>query len=522
MSLHVGWNYSAPAHECHDVVMQDAPCWRPSSSLLRAGRQLSDWILGISPPVSPPTPYTRFLPLSKEHECAWPEPRIPSTFHAPPHHPSYIQSLPQELLEEIFREYIHSPSASSLSSGRSLTGSYQRIVSHLGANTTPMLLAHVCPSWRAVVLSYPALWSRLCVFHAHAADFPLLEFWLARISNSPLDLTIVQRYKRVGELVDHDTPQILAMTLRHASLRSVSLQLDVDMEHLFGGTTDSIAPSLEQFQLNLMNWSPEGCGVLSQLLLASPTLHTARWGSTCGEIYGHFDTLWSTLSTIELGHIGLSDLFTHLPQMLALQSLRIDDLDIDCSALGSEHLASINLPHLTTLSFGFYSNLCPLLDSLLLPSLTNLSLGHGFGLGIPEGRGWPSLEKLVERSHCRLLSFDWSRRRMEEDVMVRLFNHASDHIFPELEYLRICSPVGDQFVSALTLGGDSARLPCLTSLALRSCRARDATLISMVLSRPLLQDLHVKIKCSLYPTESSSALYQQLTACRPGRFFIEL
>ncbi|KAJ7191779.1 hypothetical protein GGX14DRAFT_380761, partial [Mycena pura] len=63
--------------------------------------------------------------------------------------------------------------------------------------TGPLLVAQICRHWRAVALSFPALWASIVLeFHSSIAEpvinrrTALVGLWLSRASRSPLSITI--------------------------------------------------------------------------------------------------------------------------------------------------------------------------------------------------------------------------------------------------------------------------------------------------------------------------------------------
>ncbi|KAF6749893.1 hypothetical protein DFP72DRAFT_969926 [Ephemerocybe angulata] len=516
MSLRVGWNDYSPVDEHQDVVMQDAPSWNPTSVVLKAGRGLSGWLFGSSPPVSPtfaPKSYLRYghpilsdpilgsTPTFLRHE-------VPSTL---------INNLPQELLEKIFWEYVHGTTRGGGRSSIPLQGSYRRILSRRGAVTTPISLSHVCSSWRRVVTSYPYLWARLCVSRAESQDIPLLEYWLARSTTCPLDMTVVQRYKGEEE-VDPVTIDIISTLARHSSRwRKLSLQLQPNMETPFLSISPGFTlPLLEEFDLNLTTWSAEGSRYISEIMTNGPRIRSGAWNMALQ----HPGSSYNSLSTIRIGTISLADLIPSLPDMRHLQSLTIDNLDTSYGPspviLAAAH-SPIILPHLMTLALGRYPDASKLFDAVTVPSLTKLSLGLGFGMEIPVETGMSAFSSLVGRSDCCLRSLAWIDSYRSEDGMVRTFSHLSRGVLGSLVHLRVDRPTSDLTLRTLTLNGELPVFPSLRSIELLVCEGSADMLAAMVSSRPALMELHATINnLDLLVDPALFNDYRAIATSRPG------
>ncbi|TEB10082.1 hypothetical protein FA13DRAFT_1035805 [Coprinellus micaceus] len=502
MSLRVGWNLGSTAEdECQEVVMQDPPCWTATSAVLKAGRGLSSWLFNnLSPPSSPLVSSffckDAFTPRQISNPSYLPQPAASHTSYPPPT-PSFIGILPQELLEEIFCEYLHGATTSSPSPGNVLRGSLRRIVTCVGAKTTPFTLGHVCSRWRAITTSCPPLWSKLCAFGAEPSDIPLFERWLSMSLHCPLDLTIAQRRGPDTGTVDTTTYQLLCIALQNSDRwQSVSLRLDQDLEPLF--TTLVPLSRLRRFRLDLDNWTPEGYHAISQILLSSPNIEAAAWGNACWIPRFGSCTMGTTLRSIKLGQVNTQDLCALLALTPLLQSLVCDFVEVPYPnpPLSSPPSGPIDLLHLSSISLVHYDDPSPLFNSLHLPALSSLALGAGLGSAAAGGAGWASLNALVQRSDCCISSLSWSHDRLAEDALVHSFTQASTTVFLYLRHLNIGSPVSRKFIEALNtpIETNPPIFPDLQSLELRDCNVDYDILRVMLISRLSLQKVDIKIR----------------------------
>ncbi|TEB25390.1 hypothetical protein FA13DRAFT_1167542 [Coprinellus micaceus] len=492
MSLRVGWNFGSTAEdECQDAVMQEPPCWTATSAVLKAGRELSSWLLSnLSPPSSPLV--SSFFCKDPFASRQSPNPSClsqPAASHTPypPPTPSLISFLPQELLEEIFREYLHGPTSTSPSPSNPLTGSFRRILAATGTKTTPFTLAHVCSSWRDIVMSNPLLWAKLCALRPEPQDIPVFEFWLSRSSPYPLDLTIVEgRGNQKADLNDTTCQILLSASAHSPRWKAISLQLGRDLEALFvtpSGPTSLQLPSLRGFRLDLVDWSTEGSQCMSRMLSKGPELQSAAWGSACQIPCFFSDTPWAGLHTIQIGHVNLSDLLQILHVATALHTLFIDYLQVDCSVpsplTGTTY--RIELPSLSSLTLLRYDSLVPLFDSLRVPSLSSLALKFGMGSSLAYDAGWRSLAGLVHHSSCRITSLTWSDDLHPEQQFLGKIDDTYASIFFHLHDLRIESPVGKKTVETFSpLGGQCHNLRALRTFELRDCTAEYDSVLAII------------------------------------------
>jgi hypothetical protein len=321
-------------------------------------------------------------------------------------------------------------------------------------------------------------------------DVPLFEFWLERSSTCPLDLTINQQLG--DEEYDEGTELLLRAAFAHSSRwRKVELRLHSDMESMF--STDSplqhvSLPILIAAHLDLVDWTVQGCKILSQLISTSSSLRSVEFGTGCPAATDLSDIPWANLSAVTLGCIEVTCLLELLPQMTVLNSLTIDTLIIPWppAPVQSSPAPTITLPGLQSLSIDRYSDLSPFFDNLTLPSLSNLTLLTGAGASLEAE--WSTVRRLVERSSCPIRSLTYSGAGVDGIESVRALVEVTQFL-PELKRLRIACAVGPVLIAALTLnqGKASDIFPLLRSLELPKCRAPGDDVEKLVLSRPLLE-----------------------------------
>ncbi|KAF7294220.1 hypothetical protein HMN09_01150400 [Mycena chlorophos] len=142
-----------------------------------------------------------------------------------------LDILPLELVIEIFRVC----SDAHTDSDNNWTTSTE----------APLLLTHICRSWRAVALSAPILWTKFHIRCFSSAHTSLAQLWLPRSGKSPIDIAIV------GNLSFPTANHFLSTIVDHAS-RIRKLRLGFDFTDF--GLLDVQAatfPELEELYLEL-------------------------------------------------------------------------------------------------------------------------------------------------------------------------------------------------------------------------------------------------------------------------------
>ncbi|KAH6890922.1 hypothetical protein BKA70DRAFT_1441571 [Coprinopsis sp. MPI-PUGE-AT-0042] len=106
---------------------------------------------------------------------------------------SPIDSLPEEILEEIFRSYVqYNGTSRSPPQEPSKLPSPRVYTIGLGTPCTPILLGHVSARWRAVSHSTPSLWSWIIIStpQPHEGDVEIFLLWLEKSKQALLTLTL--------------------------------------------------------------------------------------------------------------------------------------------------------------------------------------------------------------------------------------------------------------------------------------------------------------------------------------------
>ncbi|KAJ7681796.1 hypothetical protein B0H17DRAFT_1333617 [Mycena rosella] len=105
----------------------------------------------------------------------------------------------------------------------------------------PMLLSHVCRTWRKVALSTPALWCELEFDLRHANDNHVLKTWLSRARELPLSLKL-----NLWTLGAQNTDFLDTFDGWSHRMRSLELRLGIDQLRAIEGANDDWSFSLLQ------------------------------------------------------------------------------------------------------------------------------------------------------------------------------------------------------------------------------------------------------------------------------------
>lgn len=287
---------------------------------------------------------------------------------------SSINRIPPELLGEIFKHYIN-----EVPQSRRKDLCTSTVTSGHLTTVNPIVLGHVCASWRALSVSMNTLWSSLAVYRPKPSHLPLIQLWLERSGSCPLTLSLSHavdgdRYQHVA--TEHILSQYIRLAQRWKSIR-LSLFDSKPYRPLLNLSSGSTA-ILESAQLDLPDWDHADVDKLWSILHSSPSLRRVSWGSEC-----NFTELPSHIPWAQLTHISSKSLITasSADLLFALRPCR-DLVELSLSTSWPE-CGSINmhtpalLPNLRFLKiYSEGGNPAQLLGQLTLPSLASLQIYH--------------------------------------------------------------------------------------------------------------------------------------------------
>jgi hypothetical protein len=295
---------------------------------------------------------------------------------------SYARRIPNELWQEIF---IH-----SLPSERNAV---------MSCSETPILLGHVCITWRRMALSTPQLWATLHIplptrmlFSGPAEKSvhekvnqrrEVAEMWLRRSGDIPLSISLAEPVH--GPPVGSNLASLILKSLMVFSQRWKHINFLLSTSSIASLTTlsEEDVPILESFSIRDVTPRTTASGPAgvwdSPAFLRAPRLCTVAFQHMAGDLLG-YPLRWSQLTEIWIkDHGRSSSTFSLLLPSTVLEiltrctNLQLCRLDM-APAVGApidndEALKTVFLPLLTTLSIWETQNLSPFFQRLHVPAL---------------------------------------------------------------------------------------------------------------------------------------------------------
>lgn len=411
---------------------------------------------------------------------------------------SPIRLLPMELIGEIFNHC----------SGNIAYGS-------MSLNSGPLLMTHVCSSWRTIAINKPNLWTHICVT-IESDDIKrgwpaLVQLWVERSKNMPLSIRIQESethdYRKQPHSVFFGVLDILSTRcLQWKSVELVNRHYRAQGKRQWFRNSpwaDSF-PVLESFHLNSRTMDADEVRWLTKMLSSSPRLHAVSWIVKAAPSRPALP--WSQLSQLTLV------LFSTLEEIYEIMSgsPQLQKLDVTIQTFAGMH-AQAQLTHamLRTLYISCAGNLEPaVFDSFTLPNLQDLTIDQmpeTFPLEI--NGPWPhaALLRFFQRSKCKLQRLVLLDVVVLQDVeLITLLRSLS----PFLRELCIenfnYSFITDSVLEALTYPDITQETPeslgavlCakLEVMKLQGCiRSTDGVLADMALSRWRCQTNHPSLR----------------------------
>lgn len=383
-----------------------------------------------------------------------------------------ILRFPPEVLSEIFQHCMEFPNIVQYSWP-------QRDVH------TPVFLASVCRSWRAVMLAHPKLWSSIALtlrpkdIKRHIA---LLDLYFSRSASHPLCL-----YLESQSLYQNDMRNLMRTVasksdcwehIRFRISKSMWRALCPD-DILDAPVLDSVLLSLfhEEEPLSLINNPP------IDVFYHVPSLRRVHFEE--GSCLDVFPTRWDQVEEIILEDLDwtvdseiILDVLTNAPNLVKFDiSLFVGSRDTP-QPIYSQSPRAIHLPNLTMFSMcigpwidptGFLSKLC-------MPAIEELALDlEDVSAGVWQGSLHGEIMFIASLSRLRKLDLKWSLHSGEnsEEDIIRIIRAS-----PNLRELRLIGEIYP-FKSATILASiaelSAAHTPILApNLEILSLRLNDA------------------------------------------------
>ncbi|KAJ7872798.1 hypothetical protein B0H14DRAFT_159229 [Mycena olivaceomarginata] len=264
-----------------------------------------------------------------------------------------VLTLPQEITSEIFTHYVHDPHLGR--PGRDPQG------------RGPLALAGVCRSWRDICFTTCTLWASLRIYpdRFRVDDFiHLLECWLQRAGNHPLDLHIFGCAKPESTI-----PMKIFGAISHYSSRIRTFSFTLDTPYSFpNAKIQGRLPLLTKLDVNIIADELD-CPRFMTAFSDAPHLRQVRLAGASIQ--------WISLPWIQLTHLEITDVSVSSCLQILKQTPNLEVLDVFLPQPDTEleplALRPLALPHLHTLTFS-YDPEGGLLACLILPALRTLHL----------------------------------------------------------------------------------------------------------------------------------------------------
>ncbi|KAF7362461.1 hypothetical protein MVEN_00593700 [Mycena venus] len=331
----------------------------------------------------------------------------------------------------------------------------------MSATEAPVLLGHICSSWRSISLSTPRLWTRLHVAQPMRGPTPMessfeqkvvqrievTKTWLGRSGQCPLSISFhcpPENVQVPPPVVSRTSIQFLQalipfaarwqhihLTTPTSSLLEVMSHVDIDIPWL---ETVAFHHQPHSFD-NELTWESSSFGILRGAQISSLSFP--------GSIFkpDRLPLAWNQLTTLTIGgpwwtispeltSITLLDLLSRCHK---LQCCKLMVRDLDLGMPVAQH-PIVELPFLHTLAVHCVSMVAPavsiLLKRLSLPELRNFAFISG-----ANHQGSPTLADFFARS-TRLEGLDLDCRPFSKST----FLESLHSLPPSIQRLRICDP----------------------------------------------------------------------------------
>ncbi|KAF9058078.1 hypothetical protein BJ165DRAFT_1334564, partial [Panaeolus papilionaceus] len=358
-----------------------------------------------------------------------------------------------------------------------------------GWTRTPLVVSHVCSSWRKAALA-PSVWSRLYINFDSREPYQRTQFWLERSQTTMLDVTIelvndVSRLSSVIEILVSHSHRWKTVNIRSFFLVHVDTILGAigtgNLQHLSRVT---IAIS-EEFN-NLQGLDAEE----SQLLTLPRAFHDAPQLKTLlinRNILPTADLIPGSIQdlTLQLTSVGITtqqplsailQLLEGLPQLNRL-ALEVPVAQTQIFLLDVAAQQPIELPNLKALTIAGSNDIFGLLSHISAPELRHLHLRSYLEEMQPEHNA-AHIREFLANSSAPITLLEIRDMTLSSDAYDSVFQHLQD-----LEELRLHD--SDIMDTALNqLHGDEALCPNLKIMDLRWCgRLTGRGLVDLVRGR---------------------------------------
>jgi hypothetical protein len=368
------------------------------------------------------------------------------------------------------------------------------VVHNLCRNTSnPLLLSHVCPPWRNLILDTPTMWASIFISSPTDKQLHLLKLWLERSQRCALDILFDYcsdkgqgSFKPIVKLLAGDAARCVSFEF---------LSHDRARRNMAGTFGEYIQPgSFNALKTLSVFISTDDRTFLDDFAITFFTPGSDLRVCRLTELQAlstipRINPAWSlNLTSLTLfafgGDLSILPMISNSPSLISLT------LGFSICEADPAQSVMVTLPKLRYLILRYIQESNFVLDWLILPQLSNLSTVDSLCDGSTAPAVWAGLQRMLERSNCSLKYFSLIHERTDMTKEEYLAEQLSSQNFSALTDLELLEKdVGNTIVEALTtsFGNDESPsheiLPRLETLGLRSCSTDDGKLGQMVLSR---------------------------------------
>ncbi|KAH6883777.1 hypothetical protein BKA70DRAFT_167774 [Coprinopsis sp. MPI-PUGE-AT-0042] len=408
---------------------------------------------------------------------------------------SPIDSLPEEILEEIFRSYVqYNGTSRSPPQEPSKLPSPRVYTIGLGTPCTPILLGHVSARWRAVSHSTPSLWSWIIIStpQPHEGDVEIFLLWLEKSKQALLTLTLTLGFRSSSPQPCSARRLIVQAACAHAR-RWRTAQLWIEASDLEGFPPLEF-PKLREFAIVLQHAESSALErqFVSNLSTAS-NLQQARIDSSWSSPSWVPNLPWSTLEQVFLGQEASSPVMPPTGWVQMLQHCQHNLRNLFCQVIFEDDNwptvpQPISLTKLTCLVFWVEGpSSFEALRCAALPALQSITIEvlHPTFLN----PAWEAMSDLGHRSQwnlkCLLFGF---QRKYYPQLYVSMNAANCDTFtlphFSSVAHLVLSFPIAGKALEKLTFHKTARPFPMVQYLVLNYCdNASEEAMFAMLHSR---------------------------------------
>ncbi|KAJ3511975.1 hypothetical protein NLJ89_g3791 [Agrocybe chaxingu] len=402
-----------------------------------------------------------------------------------------VSSIPVELLRKIFDIYVYEPYPAKIG--------FRSMEPDSGGD--PLLLGQICSYWRNVAVNSSSLWSTVVVSQPTDRHIHLVNLWLERAAERPLDVTFNQpdnvtsawtilnafvSRSRFWRRIDLTVP--LELLSHFAVLLQSPRRCDM-LEHVDFFTRSPISGQLSDYDLAHPAWRTNLLRQIWSFFYTSPSLSSVYWVDGFQSCV-HEHVPFAQMTSIHLNTLARLNAEDTIAFMRLFPNLRSLTTTISSSSSSSSlpllkpsiHTYPISLAQLETLHLVVHIPISTIFSSITLPSLHCLRL-VSVACQQPLFPDSTVLDDFFCRSNCQLVTLNYVDPHVAEPCLQKLLAMPA---LQSLTYFDCDGRVTDSTILSLMRRNPNGRhslIPRLEELYFMNCDTTDIAVSDMVSSR---------------------------------------